>query len=234
MATEVYKIDAAYLIDGTEVEISPLKIKYLREFMDVFSKIKDASSDDESIQLLCDCVRISMKQFYPLLNTLELVEDNFDLANIYKIIDVAGGIKLKDDGSNDDENIKEKTSSGGSSWEDLDLAKLEAEVFEFGVWKNFEELELSLSMSELLLLLESKRELDYQEKKFLAAIQGVDLDQQTGKSNGQDAWEKMKAKVFSGGKTSDPNDITSFQGHKAQKAGFGVGMGLGYEDMTKK
>ena len=174
-----------------------------------------------------------MKQFYPDINTLELVEDSFDVKNIYKIIDVAGGIRMQGK-EDDDESIKEKTSSKGSSWEELDLAKLEAEVFEFGVWKNFEELELSLSMSELLLLLESKRELDYQEKKFLAAIQGVDLDKETGKSDGQDAWEKMKAKVFSGGKTSDPNDITSFQGVKAQKAGFGVGMGLGYVDMTKK
>jgi len=44
----------------------------------------------------------------------------------------------------------------------------------------------------------------------------------------------MKARVFSKGKTSDPNDITSFQGTKASQAGFGLGMGLGYEDLTKK
>jgi hypothetical protein len=44
----------------------------------------------------------------------------------------------------------------------------------------------------------------------------------------------MKARVFSGGKTSDPNDIVSFQGAKAQQAGFGLNMGIGYEDLTKK
>ena len=43
------------------------------------------------------------------------------------------------------------------------------------------------------------------------------------------AWEKMKAKVFSGGKASDPNDILALQGINAQKAGFGIGMGLSYE-----
>lgn len=39
----------------------------------------------------------------------------------------------------------------------------------------------------------------------------------------------MKARVFSGGKTDDPNDILSMQGVNAQKAGFGIGMGLSYE-----
>jgi hypothetical protein len=43
----------------------------------------------------------------------------------------------------------------------------------------------------------------------------------------------MKARVFSGGQTSDSNDILSFQGPKAQKAGFGINMGLDYEDLTK-
>jgi hypothetical protein len=43
----------------------------------------------------------------------------------------------------------------------------------------------------------------------------------------------MKARVFSGGQTSDANDILSFQGPKAQKAGFGIGMGLDYENLTQ-
>jgi hypothetical protein len=113
------------------------------------------------------------------------------------------------------------------------LAELEAEVFLLGIWKDYEQLESSLSMPELLATLASKRELDYQEKKFLAAIQGVDLDKQSGK-NQANAWEEMKARVFSGNKTNDPNDIVSFQGAKAAKAGFGVGSGLGYQDLTKK
>lgn len=229
MATEIYKTDKVFTVDDLEIEISPLKIKYLRQFMDAFEDVKNAKDDHEAISKLSECVKISMKQYYPTIKTVEDVEDVFDLNSIYHIIDIAAGIKFK----NQEEDVKEQANSEGSSWENLDLAKLESEVFDIGVWKNFEELELSLCMSELLALIETKRDLDYQEKKFLAAIQGVDLDKQTGK-DGQDAWEKMKAKVFSGGKTSDPNDITSFQGHKAVQAGFGVGMGLGYEDMTKK
>jgi hypothetical protein len=41
----------------------------------------------------------------------------------------------------------------------------------------------------------------------------------------------MKARVFSGGATSDSNDILALQGHNAQRAGFGIGMGLSYQDM---
>lgn len=229
MATQIYKIDRAFTVDGVEIEISPLKIKYLRQFMEAFEDVKNAKDDHEAIEKLSECTRITMQQYYPLITTVDEVEDTFDLNTIYHIIDVAAGIKFKEN----EEEVKEKANSEGGSWDTLDLAKLEAEVFEIGVWKNFEELETSLCMSELLALLETKRDLDYQEKKFFAAIQGVDLDKQTGKTE-QNAWEKMKAKVFSGGKTEDPNDITSFRGHKAAKAGFGVGMGLGYEDMTKK
>ena len=65
----------------------------------------------------------------------------------------------------------------------------------------------------------------------MAAIQGVDLDKQSNKSN---AWEDMKARVFSKGKAKDANDIVALQGVNAQQAGFGIGLGLDYEDLTKK
>jgi hypothetical protein len=57
-------------------------------------------------------------------------------------------------------------------------------------------------------------------------MQGVDLDKSSGKQN---AWEEMKARVFSGGQASDSKDIVALQGINAQKAGFGIGMGLDYE-----
>jgi hypothetical protein len=85
-------------------------------------------------------------------------------------------------------------------------------------------------MAELMATLESSRELDYNEKKFLAAIQGVDLDKESGSEKGQKEWEDMKARVFSGGATSDSNDVLALQGINAEKAGFGIGMGLDYED----
>ena len=80
-------------------------------------------------------------------------------------------------------------------------------------------------MPEITSILNIKREEDYNNKKFLAAMQGVDLD----KGNKSNAWEDMKARVFSGGAATNGRDIVGLQGINAQKAGFGIGMGLSYE-----
>jgi len=228
MATTVYNNKIIKLIDGTELEAMPLKIKYLREFMDAFQIVQTAKGDDEAISLLVECVRIAMKQYYPVISgSTEDIEDNIDLPNIYETLDIAGGIKIK---ANSQEPVKEQASDSGITWDTLDLAKLESEVFLLGIWKDYHELESSLSMPELLATLASKRELDYEEKKFLAAIQGVDLDAENGSEKGQKEWEDMKARVFSGGAASDSNDVLALQGVNAQKAGFGIGLGLDYED----
>lgn len=226
MATKVYDTIEVSLIDGTPIFLKPLKIKFLREFMDNFELVKEAKDDYEAISYLAECARIAMKQYYPTIETIEDLEDSVDLPTIYKIIDVAAGIKV--DQNKTEETVKKQATESGSTWEKLDLAELEAEVFLIGIWKDYEELEISLSMPEMLLTLGAKRDLDYQEKKFLAAMQGVDLDKQTG---GNNAWEEMKARVFSGGSTDNPNDILALQGQNAINAGFGIGMGLKYEKL---
>jgi len=230
MATKVYKTENVHLFNGTELEISPLKIKYLREFMVAFDDIKNAKNDDEAIGTLVECVRVCMKQYYPdISKTVEDVEDNVDMPTIYKILDISAGIKIN---KKSEEPVKNQAEKSGETWETLDLAKLESEVFLLGIWKDYDELERSLSMSELMITLEAVRDLDYSEKKFLAAMQGVDLDAESGKDRGQKEWEDMKARVFSGGQTGDSNDVLSLQGVNAQKAGFGIGMGLDYENLT--
>lgn len=45
-----------------------------------------------------------------------------------------------------------------------------------GIWKNFEEIEENLTLAELEKLLAVKREQDYSDKKFAAALKGVSLD----------------------------------------------------------
>jgi hypothetical protein len=230
MATEIYKTKNIYLFDGTEIEIMPLKIKYLREFMDAFNNIKQTKNDDEAMQVLVECTRIAMKQYYPQISkSIQDLEDNIDLPTVHEVLDVAGNIKVGDES---EEDIKTQVQKGdpGPSWEEFDLAKLESEVFLLGIWKDYKELEESLSLSEIMAIISSKRELDYQEKKFFAAIQGVDLDEASGSDRGQKEWEDMKARVFSRGATSDSNDVLSLQGVNAQKVGFGIGMGLDYED----
>jgi len=229
MPTKIYELSTIKTVDGITIQITPLKIKYLRQFMDAFEFVKTATDDDQAIFFLSECARIAMQQYYPQIATIADLEDSFDLKTIYKILDIAAGIKI----NNPDNKVKEQATNSGTTWETLDLAKLEAEAFLLGIWKDYDDLETSLSMQELMATLEAKREEDYAHKKFLAAIQGVDLDKQSGKPE-TNKWEEMKARVFSGGKTKDPNDITALQGYNAQRAGFGIGMGLGYEDLTKK
>lgn len=230
MATQIYDIKNITLLNNEIIECSPLKIKYLREFMDLFENVKNASNDYEAITALSECARVAMKQYYPEISkSTEIFEDYVDLKIIYDILEISAGVKINKDS---EETVKKQAVDSQNSWDELDLARLESEAFLLGIWKDYDHLERSLSMQELTATLSSKRELDYQEKKFFAAIQGVDLDKQSGKQN---AWEEMKARVFSRGRAADANDITALQGANAQKAGFGIGMGLSYEvvDETK-
>ena len=202
--------------------------------MEKFALLKDSDNDDSAISVLVDCVRVTMKQYCPEIKTYDDVEDRFALPDIYNIVELAAGIKI----GRQEKEAKEKPQgvdlNKDDSWDNLDLAKLESEIFTLGIWKNYEELETSISMPELMAILESRRELDYNERKFLAAMQGVDLDEASGKKQ-EDPWEAMKARVAakaSGIGNGDPNDILSYQGQKAAQNGFGIGMGLDYESVS--
>jgi hypothetical protein len=225
MAKKVYNTDYVEDINNNLIKVCPLKIKYMREFMDSFVLVSEEKDQDLALDLVVKCVFIAMKQFAPnLYETKEDVANSFDLKTLYKVLEFAAEIKTN-------KNEKTSESTEGTTWADIDLPTLEAEAFLTGIWKNFEELEESMSMPELTLLLSTKRDIEYQQKKFDAAMQGVNLDDETGKS---DPWEEMKARVFSGGKAKDSDDILYYQGVNANKAGFGIGMGLDYEDFTEK
>ena len=79
-------------------------------------------------------------------------------------------------------------------------------MFLLGNWRNYDELESSLSIEELMATLNAVRDKDFKEKKFLAALQGVDLE----------------------GEEDKVQDVTSLTGAQASKDGFGIGLGLGY------
>ncbi len=227
MPTEIYKTSIIELFDGTELYITPLKIKYLKLFLQEFENVKTSQNDIEAIDYLCKCATITMRQYCPSIKTQEQLEDNIDMPTIYKLLDYSAGIKIND---KSEEPVKEQATESGSTWDELDLAEIESEVFLLGIWKDYDELESSMSMPEVMATLKIKRELDYSQKKFLAAMQGVDLDEASGKQN---AWEEMKARVFSGGQAANAKDIMALQGVNAQKAGFGIGMGLTYEKLDE-
>lgn len=233
MGTKIYETNYIHLIDGTSLLIGPLKIFYLRQFMDKFDELEKTTKDD-GLDILLECALIAMWQYYPSIKTKEDLEDIIDLDNMYKLIEYCSGIRIKSD-ENDvkEDNVPVDNSKSKDTWKTLDLAKLESEVFLLGIWKDYEELEKSLSLPELFKTLESKRDSDYQDKKFTASLKGIDLDEASGNSQ-EDPWEAMQARVqskLSGIGDGNPNDITALQGVRAQQLGFGIGMGLDYEVM---
>lgn len=192
--------------------------------MDEFAKLNNAEAEQDKLDILIECIAISMQQYCPELASKEKVEDSFDMQAVYDIITIAGGISFKE-GTKEEEDSGRVRETKESGWDKLDLVNLESRAFLLGIWKDFYELETSMSMPELIAILEVKNEIEHNDKKFLAAIQGVDLDKNSGR---QDEWTAMKERVF-GKPKGDPNDVTSLVGKKAQDAGFGIGMGLNYE-----
>lgn len=63
-----------------------------------------------------------------------------------------------------------------------------------------------MSIEELLVTLDAMRKKDAADKKFLAALQGVDLDENS----------------------SEGEDIAKITGFRAEQEGFGIGEGLGH------
>jgi hypothetical protein len=101
MATTVYETVDIELLDGTKISMRPLKISLLREFMKKFAEIAEVADDnDQSMDVLLDCVQIAMKQYAPdLAVDRERLEDSIDLPSVYKVVEAASGIKFDDTGN---------------------------------------------------------------------------------------------------------------------------------------
>lgn len=98
MSTTVHEQKELTLIDGTKINVRPLKISLLRPFMKKFEGIAEVAEDnDKSMNLLMECVQIAMQQYKPeIAGDLATLEENLDLPTVYKIVEEASGIKLSD------------------------------------------------------------------------------------------------------------------------------------------
>jgi hypothetical protein len=163
MATKIYESGYIELSDGIRLHITPLKIIYLRDLMDEFNAFKEAASEDDTINMLLECGAIAMRQYYPSIKTAEELADNIDVDTLYDLLDLSAGIKLKNKEQTEDTPQKQ-VSDNPPGWDSMDLATLEAEAFLLGIWKDYEELERSLSLPELMSTLNAKRDADYNEK----------------------------------------------------------------------
>lgn len=68
-------------------------------------------------------------------------------------------------------------------------------MFLLGHWTNFAELEENLSLPELQHILDAKREDEYRNRRFAAALQGIDLDEGQVSEN-QRRLEEIQKKVW--------------------------------------
>lgn len=81
-------------------------------------------------------------------------------------------------------------------------------------------------MPELIQTLKSIQKLESDKRRFLASIQGVNLEGDGEEKEGP-SFEDVQRRAM--GITASGNDIVSLQGQFAAQAGFGIGAGLGYE-----
>ncbi len=102
MATSVYQPVDVELFSGKVLTLRPLKLSLLRKFMKEFDGLgKVADDNDKSLTKMVDCVAIAMQQYdAALAENKEALEDELDVPTIYKIIEVASGIKMDDSDPN--------------------------------------------------------------------------------------------------------------------------------------
>lgn len=78
-------------------------------------------------------------------------------------------------------------------------------------------------MPELIQTLKAVQKVEGDKRKFLAMLQGINVDDEQGNEK---TFDDIKRKAL--GITSSADDVVSLQGEFASQAGFGIGLGLGY------
>ena len=97
MASTVYEVEKIKLQNGAEVELKPLTIKELREFMKVINKTAGVTTEDETLTLLIDACAVALeKQLPDLVKDRDAFEDVLDVPTINRILEICGGIKMDD------------------------------------------------------------------------------------------------------------------------------------------
>jgi len=79
-------------------------------------------------------------------------------------------------------------------------------------------------MPELIQTFKSMQKTEDEKRKFLASLQGVNLNEEEEKEG--PTFDDIRRKAL--GMNVSGDDIVSLQGQFATEAGFGIGAGLGY------
>jgi hypothetical protein len=81
-------------------------------------------------------------------------------------------------------------------------------------------------MPEMVQTFKSMQKTEEEKRKFLASIQGVELNVSSNENEEGSSFEDIQRRAL--GITTSANDVVSLQGSFAAEAGFGIGAGLGY------
>ena len=81
-------------------------------------------------------------------------------------------------------------------------------------------------MPELIQTFKSMQKTESEKRKFLASIQGVDLNESSNENEEGSSFEDVRRRAL--GINASTDDVVSLQGSFASEAGFGINAGLGY------
>lgn len=110
MATKVFTVEQIELQDGTVITIKPLNIKRLRVFMEIVKDFDKIEEESDSIELMVKACKLAIgadEKMREKAEDVEWLEDNLDIPTMWKILEVAGGVKPNDP------NLAAVMASGG-------------------------------------------------------------------------------------------------------------------------
>lgn len=78
-----------------------------------------------------------------------------------------------------------------------------------GIWKSIDELEENITLQELEKILDASREKKHQENKFMAALKGINIDEDV---NAKDKFDEVsrRAEARLSGKSTEELEFASF------------------------
>ena len=81
-------------------------------------------------------------------------------------------------------------------------------------------------MPEMVQTFKSMQKTESEKRKFLASIQGVELNESSNENEEGSSFEDVRRRAL--GINASADDVVGLQGALASEAGFGIGAGLGY------
>ena len=81
-------------------------------------------------------------------------------------------------------------------------------------------------MPEMVQTFKSMQKTESEKRKFLASIQGVELNESSNENKEESSFEDVRRRAL--GINASADDVVGLQGAFASEAGFGIGAVLGY------